>query len=95
MRGEIDTPFVIRGTRLRLRDDEIPRSFVPLELTTSGRGVIQGSAAGIYDDYEAKDGRTYLLGLDCRLRDREFRCYLRPEGDRSYAVYRVDYARPT
>jgi hypothetical protein len=37
MRVEIDTPFVAHGTTLRLRDVEVPRSFVPLELATSER----------------------------------------------------------
>jgi hypothetical protein len=88
MRVEINTPFIVQGTTLRLRDDEVPRSFVPLELATSERDVIRGSAAGIYDDYDKS--RSYLLGLHCRIKGQEFHCYLRPEHDRSYTVYRID-----
>ena len=92
LRVEIDTPFVVRGTKLRVQDDDIPRSFVALELVTSEQVVNEGSVVGTYDD--ADDGRSYLLGLHCRLRDQEFQCYLRHEGERSYAVYRIDRFRP-
>ena len=91
---EIDTPFIAQGTTLRLRDDQIPRAFVPLEVTSFGRRVLEGSAAGIYDDYEADNGRIYLLGLHCRILDQEFQCYLRSEHDRSYTVYRIDQITP-
>jgi hypothetical protein len=49
---------------------------------------------GIYDDYEAKNGRSYLLGLHCRIMGQESHWYLRPERDRSYTVYRIDRMRP-
>jgi hypothetical protein len=65
VRVEIDTPFVVRGTKLRSQAHKIPRS-------SCGRVVSQGSVAGIYDD--ADDGRSYLLGLHCRLLDQEFQC---------------------
>lgn len=94
LRMEIDTPFVVPGTKVRMRDDQTPRSFVPLEVSASGRRVIEGSAVGIYDDYEAKNGRSYLLGLHCRIMGQESHWYLRPERDRSYTVYRIDRMRP-
>ena len=54
----------------------------------------EGSAVGIYDDYEAKNGRSYLLGLHCRIMGQESHWYLRPDHDRSYTVYRIDRMRP-
>jgi hypothetical protein len=63
-------------------------------VTRSGNRVIEGSAAGIYDDYEGDNGRAYLLGLHCRIMDQEFQCYLRAEHDRSYTAYRIDPIRP-
>ncbi len=50
MRAEIDTPLMVRGTKLRLQDHEVPRSFVAMEVTTAERIVNKGSVAGIYDD---------------------------------------------
>ena len=91
---EIDTSLIFQGTRLRVLSDGISRSFVPLELSTSGRGVIKGSAAGIYDEYEAERGRPLLLALHCRIEGREAQWYLRPEGDRAYTVYRVNNLGP-
>jgi hypothetical protein len=90
VRCEIDTPLVARGTKLRVLSDGISRSFVPLELKTSGRGVIKGSAAGIYDEREAESGHTLLLALHCRILGQEVQWYLRPETDRCYTVYRVN-----
>lgn len=63
MRAEIDTPLMVRGTKLRLQDHEVPRSFVAMEVTTAERIVNKGSVAGIYDDAVALGPLPASVGL--------------------------------